>query len=226
MVIIIIGILAGIAVIKMTSQLETARYEATMTEMEQLARAIVGNHAISSRGARADFGYVGDNGSLPPNLDALAVNPGLATWDGPYISSATGSEYRNDAWGVAYIYTDTLLRSIGSGTAIEKVFALSTADLLDNTVSGFCADADYDLPGAAYRDSLRFILTYPDGTGGMTEAVASPRVDGSFAYTGIPVGNHALRVIYIPDSDTAAYTLSVLPGRTSRIDITFPADLW
>jgi len=227
MVIVIIAILAGIGTMKMISSIETSKYEATQAGLRELSLAIAGNAAIDADGARTDFGYVGDIGALPPDLDALAANPGFGTWNGPYIDGNFGSDdFKKDAWNSFYIYTDTLLRSVGSGDNIDRIFAPSTASLLSNTVSGYVLDADLNMPGTVYDDSLVINLRYPDGTGGTTMAIINPRVDGGFSFTGIPVGNHLLQVIYIPDSDTVEYELSIMPGSGTYLDIVFPIDLW
>jgi type II secretory pathway pseudopilin PulG len=226
MVIIIIGILAGVATMKMMSSIETAKFEATRSELDQLAKAIAGDAAVESDGARGDFGYVGDVGALPVNLDALAVNPGYATWHGPYIGGNSGDDYKRDAWGAVYVYAGTLLRSVGSGLSIERAVAPSSSALLSNSVSGYLLDADINMPGPVYNDSLIISLFYPDGSGNLAMATVNPDPNGSFSFAGIPVGNHLLRVVYIPDSDTVEYELSVNPASGTYIDIIFPADLW
>ncbi|RKX26045.1 MAG: hypothetical protein DRP47_08835, partial [Candidatus Zixiibacteriota bacterium] len=148
-------------------------------------------------------------------------------WNGPYIDSgSSGTDHLTDAWGTAYTFTDTLVRSSGSGSNIDKLLANSSSELLSNTVSGFIVDASRDIPGSTYRDSLQIHLTYPNGSGGTTTTTVSPDADGSFSISSIPIGNQTLQVIYIPDTDTVSYTVCVLPGRTARLDIVFPADLW
>ena len=226
--IVIVGILATIATRKMSDTVEDARYQQTKKELDHLAYAIVGNPELYSKGARSDFGYVGDVGALPPNLNALVTNPGgYSTWNGPYIDSgSSGTDHLTDAWGTAYTFTDTLVRSSGSGSNIDKLLANSSSELLSNTVSGFVVDASRDIPGSTYRDSLQIRLTYPNGSGGTTTTTVSPDADGSFSISSIPIGNQTLQVIYIPDTDTVSYTVCVLPGRTARLDIVFPADLW
>ncbi|HHI03355.1 MAG TPA: prepilin-type N-terminal cleavage/methylation domain-containing protein [candidate division Zixibacteria bacterium] len=227
LVIAIIGIVTSVATVKLLPSLETARIEATKTEMQSLVYAIVGNPGVYTNGARSDFGYVGDIGALPPNLDALVSNPGYSTWDGPYIKADFGSnDFKQDAWKVDYSYSDTLLRSTGSGSNIDKLFASSSSDLLSNSVSGYLIDADNEMPGPVYNDSISINLIYPDGTGGVATASINPNVNGDFTFSGIPVGNHILQVIYLPDSDTADYNLCVMPAGDTKIEILFPADLW
>ncbi len=227
-VIMIVGILATVAVRKLGTSLETAKYEHTKKELDALAAAIVGNPNVFANGARTDFGYVGDVGALPPNLDALITKPGgFATWEGPYINRGVDlGGFKQDAWNVAYTFVDTLLRSSGSGTNIDKIIAHSTAALLANSVRGTVADADRDLPGTAYSDSLIVRLTFPDGSGSITTASVNPDETGYFSFAGVPIGNQTLSVIYIPDTDTVSYRVCVTPARVMKLDIIFPADLW
>jgi len=227
-VIVVMGVLATIATRQLIGSIDDARYEQTMHELDQLAHAVAGNPALYAGGTRTDFGYVGDVGALPPNLSALAQNPGgYATWDGPYIDVGNSfAGHLSDAWNVNYVYTGTSIRSIGSGSNLEKEIAANSADLLTNTVRGFIIDADREMPGTIYRDSVEVILTYPNGAGGVAAVSANPGADGSFNFAGVPIGNHTLRVIYQPDTDTVTYNLSVLPRSTVRLEIAFPADLW
>ena len=224
LIISIIGVLSAVATLKLLPSLETGRYEATKAEMQSLIYAITGNPKVYSKGARTDFGYVGDIGALPTSLDALVINPGFSTWNGPYIKSVAADDYKKDAWDVDYVYTDTLIRSTGSN--IDRIFARSSGELLSNTVSGYLVDADSDMPGAVYRDSINIILIYPDGSGGMTSVSINPGGNGDFAFAGIPVGNHILRAIYHPDSDTIEYSITVMPASNARAEILFPSDLW
>ena len=226
-VIILLGIIAAVATQRLTSSIETARVEQTKAEMQALARAIVGNPDAYVNGVRADFGYVGDIGALPLSLDNLVTNPGYATWSGPYVTTEPGDNaYATDAWNAGYVYIDTLLRSVGSGSNIDKVFAASASSLLNNVVKGYMRDANSNLPGPVYRDSVLIQLVYPDGAGSMTTASVNPSSDGSFRFSNVPIGNQTLRVVYIPDSDTVTYMASVAPGSTVKINVVFPADLW
>jgi general secretion pathway protein G len=227
-VILLVGVLATIATHKMSTSIETAQYEQTKKELDQLARAIVGNPEVYVNGARTDFGYVGDVGALPPTLDALVQNPGgYATWDGPYMATSFESDgFKKDAWGVNYIYTDTLIRSTGSGSNIDKLFASNSADLLNNVVEGVVVDAGSAMPGAIYQDSLVIHLVYPDGSGSYTTASTNPDAKGNFSFPSVPIGAHMLNVIYSPDSDTVSYNVSVNPGNVVKLSIVFPADLW
>jgi len=228
LVIVLIGVVATVATRKMSASIETAKYEQTKKELDQLAWAIVGNPDVYVNGARADFGYVGDVGALPPNLDALVQNPGsYATWSGPYIAQGFNSgDFKEDAWKVTYTYTDTLIRSTGSGSNIDKLIANSSADLLNNVIEGFAVDASYNMPGTTYKDSLVIRLTYPNGSGGTTTASTNPDAKGNFSFSNVPIGSHTLSVIYLPDSDTVSYNVGVNVGSVVKLSLVFPADLW
>jgi len=227
MVIVILGIIASIASIKIFTTIELAKFDATKSEMQALRYAIVGNPNIIVDGARTDFGYVGDIGALPPDLNALLVNPGYGTWDGPYIGgNFSATDLTQDAWKTPYQYTGTVLRSTGSGETLETQVVPSIGQLLANSISGICFDANRNQPGSTHHDSLSIVLEYPDGAGNMAIVASYPDKDGYFSFPNIPVGNHTLRVIYIPASDTLTVPVCVTPGSAIKLDITFPSDLW
>jgi general secretion pathway protein G len=227
-VIIILGIIAGVAIRKMGGAISTAQVEHTKTELDNLAYAIVGNPGSYALGSRGDFGYVGDVGALPPNLDALYQNPGgYSTWNGPYIERRMkGTDFKKDAWGVDYVLTGASLRSAGSGSNIDKLFATSVAVLTSDTITGTIFDANLTKPGPVYKDSLRILLTYPNGSGGNTTAAIYPDRNGRFAIPNVPIGYRTVRIVYTPLTDTISLPVTVYPGKTCRLDVIFPADLF
>lgn len=227
-VILIIGVIATIATLRMGESIKTARFEQTKKELDELAFAVAGSPDVHSGGARDDFGFVGDNGALPRTLDDLVQNPGgWTTWHGPYIDpGANGNEFKKDAWNIDYVYIDTLIRSTGSGTNIDKLIAPSSAALLANSVTGWIADANMQPPTATYADSVVILLTCPSGSGSAVNRSTHPDSHGRFSFTGVPIGNHSLRVIYLPATDTVTYAVAVYPSRSVSVDIVFPADLW
>ena len=111
-VIVIIGIITAVALRSLRTVNDTVRTEKTKKELDQLAYAVAGDPNLTSGGGRNDFGYVGDVGAMPPNLDALVSNPGaFATWQGPYLrddylpsSGSSNTEFKIDDWGTAYTY--------------------------------------------------------------------------------------------------------------------------
>lgn len=227
-VIVILGLLSAIAIRQIGPQIDTAQSEQTKKELDQLALAIVGNPALKTNGARTDFGYVGDIGALPLSLSALVVNPGgFATWAGPYIDPGpNGNDYLMDAWQSAYIYSGNTIRSVGGGTNIDKPLGPSTANLLTNTVEGYLVDAGNQPPGPVYMDSVLIELIYPDGSGGLVLASRNLNASGNFSFSSVPVGNHSLRSIHLPTSDTTTYQIVVEPGSHLKLRLTHPADIW
>ena len=232
-VVIIIGIIAGIAVNSLSHSTQAARTEETRQEMDQLAYAIAGNPELLSGGTRTDYGYVGDIGALPPDLDALYANPGgYSTWNGPYIQDAFsagggGTQFRRDAWGALYAYSGGISITSNGGTSVlTRRFAGSTGELLHNRVLLTFSDLDYTPPGDDHKDSVEIRLTYPDGAGATTSRSVNPGRDGSAGFDSIPIGIHTLQIIYLPLMDTMSRLVNVSPGKDYYADIRYHSDLW
>jgi hypothetical protein len=194
--------------------------------MEMLSRSIVGNPDVSQDGGRVDFGYVGDVGSFPPNLNALYSNPGgYTTWKGPYIPQGLSQDtagLKRDEWGTAYGYSGgTTLTSTGSGSTITKTIARNTTDYLRNVVNGTITDGADSPPGAILDDSINIRVTIPNGTGSTVSKVYHPDAAGAFSMDSIPVGTHPLRIIYAPSADTLFRYLNVYPRHKSVADYKF-----
>ncbi|RKX27920.1 MAG: hypothetical protein DRP47_05710 [Candidatus Zixiibacteriota bacterium] len=227
-VIVVIGILLSMAMQSMEGLVKDARRAKTEREMEMLAKAIVGNPDIAGGGGRSDFGYVGDIGAFPSNLQALYQNPGYGTWNGPYIlpgltQDSTG--FKIDEWGKAYTYSGgTTITSTGSGTTISKKIADATTDYLLNTVNGTIMDANDSLPGATYADSVDIKITIPDGSGSTTIKTYHPDSTGTFTLDSLPVGTHLLQLVYTPDVDTLTRYVTVLPRHKGQLSYQFASE--
>jgi len=144
--IVVVGIMASIAMQSMNSLVKDARHTKTEREMEMLARAIVGDPSIMNGGSRSSFGYVGDVGAFPPNLQALYQNPGgYATWDGPYISPTFAQDlvgFKLDEWGQPYSYSGgTTITSTGSGSTMTRKISDALPDYLLNILRGTITDS-------------------------------------------------------------------------------------
>ncbi|MEA2031895.1 MAG: prepilin-type N-terminal cleavage/methylation domain-containing protein [candidate division Zixibacteria bacterium] len=227
-VIVVIGILLSIAMQSMEGLVKDARLSKTEREMEMLAKAIVGNPDIAGGGGRSDFGYVGDIGAFPSNLQALYENPGYGTWNGPYIpfgltQDSTG--FKIDEWGKAYTYSGGItITSTGSGTTISKKIADATSDYLLNTCNGTIKDANDSLPGATYADSINIKITIPDGSGSIIVKTYHPDSTGAFTLDSLPVNTHPLEIIYIPENDTLHRFLTIFPRHRSNKHYRFAFD--
>jgi general secretion pathway protein G len=89
LVLVILGVLAGIVVPKFTGKSEQARVTAAQTQISNFKTAL--------------DAYELENGSYPKGkngLQDLAVQPrNLTTWKGPYMENIP-----NDPWGRPYVY--------------------------------------------------------------------------------------------------------------------------
>lgn len=227
-VIVVIGILAAVAMQSMTATVEDVRLINTEREMDMLSVGIVGNPSLTQNGQRSDFGYVGDVGAFPPNLQALYRNPGgLGTWAGPYLPASyvqDSTGFRMDEWGALYSYTGGLtITSTGSGSTISKKVADVSADYLLNAINGTILDAVNDPPGAIYADSINIVITYPNGVGGLATKTYHPNSGGAFRLDSIPVGQHLVKAIYKPAADTMQRYLTVLPRNRNTVAYRFAA---
>ena len=82
-VVIILGILAGISMRSIQRIDSNARFNETIDEMNILAEAIVGNPSVIQNDIRIDFGYVGDTGVMPPTIEDLFSNvSSVSGWEG------------------------------------------------------------------------------------------------------------------------------------------------
>lgn len=215
-VIVIIGIMTAMAMQSMDALVGDAREIKTEREMEMLAKAILGDPSVMSGGTRSDFGYVGDVGAFPSSLQDLYENPGgYSTWDGPYIQSGFTEDstgFKLDEWGTAYGYSGgTTITSTGGGTTITKRIADASSDYLLNTFTGEVRDSSGCPPGTPYEDSINVVITIPNGSGSTVNKTYSTDSAGTFVLDSIPVGNHPLRIIFTPTSDTLFRHLNTLP---------------
>ncbi|MEW6052036.1 MAG: type II secretion system protein [Candidatus Zixiibacteriota bacterium] len=231
-VLIILSIITAVAMSSMRAGTDVARTEKTKQLLQQVNYAIAGNPSLTSGGGRADYGYVGDIGAMPPNLDALVLNPGgYATWNGPYISdefSSGGADvsFKYDAWGQALSLSGPSVIANGGGTTITSAVAPSLDDLLRNAVVVTVMDMAETPPGAVFKDSLRALLIVPNGTGGTTTKTKLFAGDGLTQFDSIPIGVHLLRVVYLPNSDTLRRQVPVNPGQTSYATVKLYRKVW
>ena len=232
-VVIAIVIVAILATVAMRSALfisETAKEEETKQELELLQFAIVGNPLLFNDNTRSDFGYVGDIGAMPPNLDALFSNPGgYATWNGPYVKRRFEQDvdgYKQDAWGVTYTYSGNSVTSTGSSTNIVREFGTSVSDFLMNGVEGVLLDLDGTPPGTVYRDSITISMTHPNGSGGYTTQVTQPDLGGFFNFESVPIGNHDIELVYNPTNDSLKRFVSIVPNSRHYGEYFLSQNVW
>jgi len=230
-VIIIAGVLAAVAMQNLAPMTQSIKVEETRQEMDKLAYAVAGNPDLQNDGLSTDFGYVGDVGALPPNLDALHANPGsYPTWKGPYIENEinqTADDYKRDAWQALYLYSGGVtISSVGSGDTLIRRIAPSTTQLLRNKVTGNLFDRDGTPPGDTYKDSLTASLTIPNGAGGTTTKSAVIDAGGYFSFDSIPIGRHTLNLVYNPTHDTLNRLVTIIAGHNAYGAYRLTANAW
>ncbi len=234
-VIVIVSILASVTLKSLKSSVEIARVSETKAELNKLAFAIAGDPELVTAGVRTDYGYVGDVGSLPPNLDALITNPGgYTTWDGPYLrdeffnsTSSSAYAFKIDAWGAPYDYSGSVtINSTGSGSSITRRVANSSSDLLSNDIHLTITDKNGSPPGNSFKDSMRVVVTFPDGTGSYSSPVSYPSADGSVLVNSLPIGSHLVQLIYLPTNDTIVHRATLNAGQDYYAEIRYFEDVW
>ena len=103
LVVAILGVLAGVVVVKFGGKGQDARIKATRA-------------SIAALGTAVDL-YEVDTGRYPASLGSLLRGSGEPNWNGPYVKGGTPT----DAWGVEFSYTkkgdnDYVIRSAGPDT--------------------------------------------------------------------------------------------------------------
>jgi general secretion pathway protein G len=226
LVIVIMAIMASVAVQNIAPVAESIKIEKTKAEMDQLAFAIIGNPKLKNNGVRSDFGYVGDVGALPPDLDALIANPGYTTWNGPYLKNSfeqLADDYKKDAWQTEYNYSGGVtITSTGSGSSLERRLVGSADFLLYNQISGNVFDLNGLPPDTTYDNLISIRLTIPDGTGATKVKSIAPDRAGYFSFDSLPIGNHDFEIIFIPSNDTIRRFVSIAPRTASYASYYLP----
>jgi prepilin-type N-terminal cleavage/methylation domain-containing protein len=232
-VVIILAILSSVAMKGLKGANDVARFEETRIKLDQLAFAIAGDPSVLAGGKRANYGYIGDVGALPPDLDALVQNPGgYSTWHGPYIrdpfTSGSGNNYfKQDAWGKQISYSGgNTLSSTGGGTSLTRKISEAVVDLTINTVTVVVTDIDKTPPGTSYKDSVRCILTFPNGSGSTTSRTKYPNRSGLTQFDSIPIGQQDLKIVYLPTHDTLNQKVAVDPKQDAYIEISLYRSVW
>jgi len=229
LIIVIIGIMGTTAFKALGPLVQHSRETNTLEEMRLLENAIIGDKGLVEGGFRSDYGYVGDIGSLPPNLDALTINPGgYSTWNGPYISNDFAediNDYKTDAWGNLYTYSGGVaINSNGGGSPLTRQFAQNSGDLTSNTVWGYIIDAHGNQPGDS-ASRVIVAIVFPNGTGSLTSLTTNPDAAGKFTFANaIPIGNHLVRGTYSGSNDTTAMYASVTPATGGFCELRFNID--
>lgn len=146
-VIAVIAILAGLIAPLAVNTIKQSRVNACWEELQVIKKAIVGEPAWVETGSRSSFGFVGDVGTIPGDLQELITRAATRPtyhqdtstgmffgWRGPYISD------RLDPWGRNYNYlvrnatdTDKTIVYIWSSGSDGQTAADPTSTVAMNT---------------------------------------------------------------------------------------------
>ncbi|RZA08455.1 MAG: prepilin-type N-terminal cleavage/methylation domain-containing protein [Proteobacteria bacterium] len=229
MVLLLLGVLSVVSLDVLSPNINETRFQATTEKMRRIQHGLVGNPNLAENNVRTSFGYLGDIGSLPTaviGINGLITNPSLPAysanatarfglgWNGPYLSGEnSNAAYLVDGWGNNFVYSPAAnpptLVSLGSdaaagGTGFAQDISVTfpTATRLA-TITGFVCNT-----GAPFKAAAQVELNYPDGSGGLTQSLATLAAAdaGFFSFANIPFGVRSL-TIYIPTKAAAANTI-------------------
>lgn len=203
-VIVIVGIMSTIGIRAIFRIGESRAFEVTLSKMEDIQYAIAGNPLIIGSGARLQYGYVGDTGLMPPDLNALITDPSVSGWNGPYLDQALIKEdptaaFR-DGWENLITLTipgdpalpPTLTSTSNGGDPIVLNIASSIDALLSNTVALRIKNADgYPIRGSDGTLEIKYADSW--------HAMNYSSEVGSYIST-VPIGAHDVRIIISDDT--------------------------
>jgi type II secretory pathway pseudopilin PulG len=226
----IIAILAAAVTPAVVQQLLDTRVSSTRDELETLYQGMVGDPAQSR------FGFVGDIGRLPDDLDELVQRSGLPNystgnvrgvgmgWRGPYVNAGTSAnDYRTDAFNRPYTLNNGQVRSAGPDGVVNNADDLvypPSAPIVTGSVS---VTIKTIVSGKTIVDpnGYRVELFYADD--GDEDDVRDN--SDPFNFNNVHMGIHAVRVVKTsnPGSGTvvAQDTIVVRPGSTTAVELWF-----
>ncbi len=212
-ILVVMSILAAVAVPVALRVFETAAEDATREEMINLKKAMIGDSNRRQSAARGNFGFLGDMGRLPINLDELYRQGSLisfsynnakqagAGWKGPYITgSFTGEEadeFKKDGLGNDYALTvgaselDGVLTSSGldgvQGTADDislEILPVETTATLRGSVKDALGNGISNV-----SVDLNFA-----SNGILTSVTATTDTNGNYSFSSVPFGPRSVQV--------------------------------
>ncbi len=212
-ILVVMSILAAVAIPVALMIFETAAEDATREEMINLKKAMIGDSNRQQSAARGNFGFLGDMGRLPINLDELYRRGSLpsfsydnvkqagAGWKGPYItgsfSGEEANEFKKDGLGNDYALTmgpsqlDGVLTSAGPdgvpGTADDISLEILPVETTA-TLRGSVKDA---LGNGISNVSVNLNFA---SNGFLTLVTAITDTNGNYSFSSVPFGPRSVQV--------------------------------
>ena len=234
----VLAVLAGVAVPVALRIFETAADDVTREEMINLKKAMIGDSKRLQNSVRNDFGFLGDMGRLPNNLDELFVQgtlPGYsfdssrqagAGWRGPYITGGFANDgvegFKKDGLGNDY----SLI--VGAG-GLEGRLVSNGPDGLPGTADDIALEMLPVETNGIIRGTVRDItgnglpnvsVTLNFSSVGVLGAVsATTDTNGNFSFNSVPFGSHSIEVN--PSSGLLALSSGSVTISSNGQNITF-----
>ena len=238
----IVAILAVGMVTVASSTLDMFQTQMTANRLDQLQRAISGDPVIVVNETRTSFGYIGDMGNLPSNLEDLWVKGSQPTftfdttkkagagWNGPYLDTNVVEfvdAIKQDSWGNDFSYSTTsFLDSNFNANALGQLVSLgpdfSLGDSDDITINFFESETQSRIQGFVRDDDGNVVsgvgvtVNYP-ASGVLTTETASTDANGYYSLTDIPFGNRSLTIE--PKLVLASGTALVTGNNNQNVDL-------
>lgn len=212
----IIAILAAMIVPLGFQVLGSQREISTQEKLQHIKMAVLGNANLTSNGLRVSFGYLGDMGSMPQNLDSLVLKgtqPGFSSnsalgvgagWNGPYLSGGFAAdthridEFNNPLDYLVNEYTNSngqvvvaRVRSAGRDRTLDTADDFSL-EIFKNeslsTVTGYVKNS-----GGQPIQNVLVTINYPkDGL--LSNTTVSTDKNGFYQFDNIPYGIRSLTI--------------------------------
>ena len=212
-ILVVMSILAAVAVPVALRVFETAAEDATREEMINLKKAMIGDTDRQQSAVRGNFGFLGDMGRLPINLDELYRQGSLpsfsydnlrqagAGWKGPYItgsfSGEESDEFKKDGLGNDYALT------VGPGQ-LDGVLISSGLDGLSSTADDISLEILPVETTATLRGGVKDALGNGisnvsvnlnfASNGILTSVTATTDTNGNYSFSSIPFGPRSVQV--------------------------------
>lgn len=193
-----------------------SREQLTLEKMQAIKTAIIGDPSRQPLRSRHSFGFVGDLGVLPSNLEELFLQGGYPDftavldhhirfgWRGPYLQSALSAQGHRlallDAWGTPFAYTGDGINQTIESAGPDRDFPNSgdnlslqiSEDEWRTTVTG----QFFDRNRSPLNETLLSIY-FPDGSATLAETVLSPADPHAFNSETDPLFSGTIRKIPI-----------------------------
>lgn len=222
----IIAILAAMIVPLGFQVLSSQREISTQEKLQNIKKAVLGDANLTSNGLRVSFGYLGDMGSMPQNLDSLVLKgtqPGFSSnsalgvgagWNGPYLSGGFAPDaHKIDEFNTSLDYLVNEYTNSNGQVVVARVRSAGRDRVLDtaddyaleifkneslSTVTGYVKNS-----GGQPIQNVLVTINYPkDGL--LSTTTVSTDQNGFYQFDNIPFGIRSLtitpKLVFAPGS--------------------------